>query len=337
MALPLSVQNTYQDLVAAHLQCAVAEIPGTPFRREVAGRGYWYVTRRIGDRVNQRYLGPDSAEMRERIARAKDTQEEEKAFRVRCSIMVAQLRAAGLPRLDQATGKVLNAMARVGVFRLGGTLVGTHAFRLYAAELGSLFPGLLTATDDIDIAQFENLKLVIDDHVDPSLPETFNDLALSPAPTIDPKNRPTRWRMPGGGTMVEFLTPRMIDRQGIVKLESLGVWAQGLHFLNFLIADPTPAVALYREGVLVQIPRPERYAIHKLIVAQRRTGPHRAKARKDLDQAEALIRVLAEHHPFDLLDAYEAARAKGPAWDNAIGRSLKQRPEIGGMIDAIGA
>ena len=43
MALPLSVQNTYQDLVAAHLQCAVAEIPGTPFRREVAGRGYWYV------------------------------------------------------------------------------------------------------------------------------------------------------------------------------------------------------------------------------------------------------------------------------------------------------
>ena len=110
MALPLSVQNTYQDLVAAHLHRAVAEIPGTPFRREVAGRGYWYVNRRIGDRVSQRYLGPDSAEMRERIAQAKDTQEEEKAFRVRCSIMIAQLRATGLPRLDQATGKVLNAL-----------------------------------------------------------------------------------------------------------------------------------------------------------------------------------------------------------------------------------
>ncbi|MCH8167039.1 MAG: hypothetical protein IIC03_03815 [Proteobacteria bacterium] len=86
-----------------------------------------------------------------------------------------------------------------------------------------------------------------------------------------------------------------------------------------------------------QLADPQYLNIHKLLVAQRRTGPHRAKARKDLDQAEALIRVLAEHHPFDLLDAYEAARAKGPAWDNAIGRSLKQRPEIGGMIDAIGA
>lgn len=337
MALPLSVQNTYQDLVAAHLQRMVADIPGTPFRREVGGRGYWYVTQRIGDRVSQRYLGPDSEDLRERIALAKGVREEEKAFRARCSIMVAQLRATGLPRLDQATGKVLNALARVGVFRLGGTLVGTHAFRLYAAELGTLFPGSLSVTDDIDIAQFENLKLVIDDHADPSLPDTFRELALSPVPSIDPKSRTTRWRMPGGGTMVEFLTPRMVEKQGIVKLDTLGVWAQGLHFLNFLIADPTPAVALYREGVLVQIPKPERYAVHKLIVAQRRTGPHRAKSRKDLDQAEALIQVLAEHHPYAILDAFETARSKGPAWDEAIGRSLRQRPKVGAMIDAIRA
>ena len=125
MTLPLSVQNIYQDLVAAHLQRSVVDIPGTPFRREVKGRSYWYVTQRIGDRVRQRYLGPDSDALRERIDSAKDAQEEEAVFRRRCSTMVAQLRAAGLPRLDQATGKVLNAMARVGVFRLGGTLVGS--------------------------------------------------------------------------------------------------------------------------------------------------------------------------------------------------------------------
>ncbi len=141
MTLPLSVQNTYQDLVAAHLHRAVAEIPGTPFRREVAGRGYWYLTRRIGDRVSQRYLGPDSAEMRERIARAKDTQEEEKAFRVRCSIMVAQLRAAGLPRLYQATGKVLNAMARVGVFRLGARWSEPMRSGSTPPSLAPCFPG----------------------------------------------------------------------------------------------------------------------------------------------------------------------------------------------------
>lgn len=53
--------------------------------------------------------------------------------------MVAQLRAAGVPVLDRDTGKVLNAMAKSGVFRLSGTLVGTHAFRLYGVELGVQF------------------------------------------------------------------------------------------------------------------------------------------------------------------------------------------------------
>ncbi|WP_241560124.1 GSU2403 family nucleotidyltransferase fold protein [Solirhodobacter olei] len=33
-----------------------------------------------------------------------------------------------------------------------------------------------------------------------------------------------------------------------------------------------PTTALYRSGVLVQIPQPERFAIHKLIVADRGFG-----------------------------------------------------------------
>ena len=74
----------------------------------------------------------------------------------------------------------------------------------------------------------------------------------------------------------------------------MNVYAQGLPFLKFLIAEPIPAVALHRSGILLQIPRPERYAIHKLIVAQRRSGPVRAKAVKDLAQAYALIGVLVE-------------------------------------------
>ncbi|HSF96422.1 MAG TPA: GSU2403 family nucleotidyltransferase fold protein [Thermohalobaculum sp.] len=230
---------------------------------------------------------------------------------------------------------MLYAMARAGVFRLGGTLVGTHAFRLYAAELGELYPGLSAATDDIDIAQFA--KLAIEDKADPSMAETLAALSLSPVPTVDPKNRATRWQMPGGGAVVEFLTPRMTERQAIVKLAPLGLWAQGLPFLNFLIAEPIPAVALYREGVLVQVPRPERYAIHKLIVAQRRSGPHRGKSRKDLDQAAALIRSLAGQRPYELLDAYTVATASGPAGKAAISRSLAQRPDCAAMIEALPA
>jgi hypothetical protein len=48
-------------------------------------------------------------------------------------------------------------------------------------------------------------------------------------------------------------------------------------------------VILYRSGVLIQIPRPERFAVHKLIVADRRRGgPDHAEARKDRAQAAHL-------------------------------------------------
>jgi hypothetical protein len=78
----------------------------------------------------------------------------------------------------------------------------------------------------------------------------------------------------------------------------------------------------------VQIPRPERYAIHKLIVAQRRKGPGLAKIPKDLTQAEVLLNILAEDRPGAVVEAFETAVANGPRWRDAIARSLKQRTSI---------
>lgn len=334
-SFPLAVQTAYQDLLNAHRTRAVAEIPGTPFLKELPHGNYWYTRQRIGDKPVDRYLGPDTPDLRARIEAAKADAEDKKAFERRCSTLVAQLRSAGLPALDRDTGKVLNAMARVGVFRLGGTLVGTHAFRLYSAELGVQFGSVLSATEDVDLASFENLKLVIDDEVDPSISETFKALDLEPMLGLDRKNRPTRWRMRGGGTSVDFLAPRMREDSDILYLEPLGVYAQSLSFLNFLIADPIPAVALYRSGLLLQIPTPERYAIHKLIVAQRRHASSAAKAVKDLAQAEALIGVLAEDRPGALEAAYSDAIKRGPKWREAIKKSFKQRPEIRKTVDAV--
>src|SRR5262245_59559066 len=133
--------------------------------------------------------------MRQRIDRAQQDHEADKEFERRCSSLAAQLRAAGLPSVDRDTGKILNAMARVGVFRLGGTLVGTHAFRLYSAELGVPLSETMAVTDDVDIAAFENLKLVVEDAVAPSLAETFMELRLEPVPNLDTRGRSTRWKM----------------------------------------------------------------------------------------------------------------------------------------------
>jgi hypothetical protein len=115
--------------------------------------------------------------------------------------------------------------------------------------------------------------------------------------------------------------------EGIRELPALGVSAQALRHLDYLLEDPIPAVSLYRSGVLVQIPRPERYAIHKLIVAERRkAGPDTLKARKDRAQADFLIRVLAETRPDELRNAFDEAVRRGPKWKMRIDAALKKLP-----------
>jgi len=119
-------------------------------------------------------------------------------------------------------------------------------------------------------------------------------------PSLD-SGKVWRWRQTDRTTLVEFLTPSFSEDEGVRELPALGVSAQGLHFLNFLIAEPIRTPLLYRTGVLVQVPRPERYAVHKLIVAdRRRDGPDALKARKDRAQAAFLIEVLSEERPEDL-------------------------------------
>jgi len=102
-----------------------------------------------------------------------------------------------------------------------------------------------------------------------------------------------------------------------------------------LIADPIYAAALYREGVLVQIPRPERFAIHKLIVAdRRRDGADTDKAFKDRKQAAWLIENMAEDRPADVWEAYQDAMARGPKWRDGIGRSLDRMPSVRRVLEA---
>lgn len=335
-SIPLSLQTVYQDLVEAKRSLLFMDLGGKPFLKELGEKGsYWYTRQRIGDRTVDRYLGRDTPELQNRLQVLEAEEADRKALDERCAGWVAQLRAGGLPALDRESGKVLNAMARVGVFRLGGTLVGTHAYRLMSAELGVRLDEELAVTEDLDIAAFENLKLVIDDEVAPPLAETFGDLRLEPAPGLDPRNRPTSWRLPGGGVRIDFLAPFMKGGEETRYLEPLGVHAQALSFLNFLIAEPVPAVGLYRSGVLVQIPRPERYAIHKLIVAQRRAAGARAKARKDLAQAATLIEVLADDRPHLLAEAYRTARETGPQWRTTLDESFRQRPDLKAILDEL--
>jgi hypothetical protein len=324
----------YVDLLRALREEAASDLRGTPTRVERNGRIYWYDSFRVGSEVRKRYIGEDSDTLRalmdqHRTDRTPATQRRRDRAR-----LVRLLRAEGFIGLDPTTGSLMAALAGSGVFRLGGTVVGTHAFRLYEGELNLRYDlGQAAQTDDLDIASFERLSLALEDAAAPPVQQVLAEFQFSPVPSLEP-GRTWRWRQTTGHALVEFLTPAF-GAEGLRDLPALGIQAQALNHLNYLIAEPILAAIPYRNGVLVQIPRPERYAIHKLIVADRRRGEDRLKAEKDRAQAAFLIDALAEDRPEDLAEALEDARDRGPNWRSRIAASLARMPQTDRRLAAL--
>lgn len=326
----------WTDLLRSLKDAAVSGLRGTPRLKRVGARDYWYDHYRLGTETLDRYIGEDGDELRGRLERARDLAAAAKEAERERARLMRTLRAEGYLMSDVGTGQAILAMARAGVFRLGGTLIGTQAFRCYEGELGVRIGFDQSAmTDDIDIASFERLSVALDDRVEEPLAEVFADLKFDPVPALDGRSV-WKWRQTERQTLIEFLAPSFDEAEGIRDLPALGVSAQSLHHLNYLIAEPIRVPFLYRSGVLVQVPRPERFAIHKLIVADRRRGgPDELKSRKDRAQAGFLIEVLSRDRPEDLAEAREAALASGPDWRNRIAASLARMPETRARMEAI--
>lgn len=332
----LTGQSAWQDLLRLLKEGAVSGIRGKPTLRQRAGRGYWYDRYRLGDRIVERYIGEDGPGLRDRLQRHEALRQADGDRRAETSRLVRLLRSEGYLTPDLSTGQILMAMARAGVFRLGGTVVGTQAFRHYEGVLGVRIGADQAAqTNDIDIASFERLSLALQDQVDPSLESVFAELSFEPLPALEPR-RVWRWRQTRQQTLIEFLTPSFQGDEGLRELPALKVSAQSLHFLNYLIAEPLTVPLLYRDGALIQVPRPERFAVHKLIVSERRRADEGAdKARKDRAQAAFLVRVLAAEDPYALRDAWQAARDKGRAWCQALDSALEKLPQVAALIRAL--
>lgn len=326
-SLPATLQTTYANLVQMHLNRPAFDFEGAPFTMVRKGKTYWYANQRpaTGGPPRQRYLGPDTEDMRARIDAMREQQQSLGEFRKHASSLIAQLRAGGIPGPGREAGPALRVLVNSGVFRLGGTLVGTHAFQLYDLELGVFLSegnDAFSRTADIDIASFERLSMAIDDRADPDLAAALGQIGFRPANSLNPKT-PTSWTLPNLDYAIDFLTPSFSDKQGPTKLLALNIWAQSLHSLNFLIADPIPAVSPYMEGLLVQIPRPERYAVHKLIVSQKRHASSGAKRQKDVQQARVLIAALSETRPYELRSALDEAGNNGRQWREPLDRALE--------------
>jgi hypothetical protein len=141
------------------------------------------------------------------------------------------------------------------------------------------------------------------------------------------------------GLRVEFLTPNIgPDTDTPRPLPALQTDAQPLRFLDFLIRDPEPAVVLHGAGIYVNVPAPQRFAVHKLIIARRRREGA-AKRDKDVQQAEALLSLLLKKRRHELKYAWEEAYKRGAEWRRLLGESLDDlTPAVrDDMLDGIAA
>lgn len=295
---------------------------------ERGGKVFWYDSYRIGSDVRKAYIGEDSAELRSRFERSAALAAKRNDHQRHRARLIRILRAEGWSGVDVTTGSLLNALQKVGVFRLGGIIVGTQAFRLYEGELGIRYAFDQAAqTNDIDIASFERLSLVLADVVSEPLTKVLADFEFDAVPSLEP-GKVWRWRQSRNELLLEFLAPSFEAAEALKPLTDLGVHAQSLHFLNFLIAEPIQVAVTYRSGVLVQVPRAERFAVHKLIVADRRKeGPESLTSIKDRAQAAFLIDALAEDRPDDLAEAFEDAFSRGPRWRKRLLATLRRMPD----------
>lgn len=323
--LPLVLQTAYAELLD---RCAVDAFEsafsekGSFVAKTVKGRRYWYF--QIGDGgQKQRYVGPETPELLVRIEAHRAAHAD---YRERRKLVSTLLRSAHLPRPDSGAGEVLSALAKAGVFRLRAILVGTIAYQTYAPMLGVRLPQAAVQTGDVDIAQFRAVSIAVEDRTPPIL-----DVLRAVDPTFQPvphrleRTATTAYRS-RSNLRVEFLVPnRGPNRDAPDRLPALATDAQPLRFLDFLIYEAVPAIVLHEAGVYVNVPSPQRYALHKLIVAQRRQSGS-PKIDKDLRQAAALIEVLAATRRHDLSDAWHELVARGPKWRQLASRGLEALP-----------
>lgn len=327
--LPLTIQTAYAELIDQLRLEAVSAFPtGSTFRlRKIAAQSYWYVqppTTPSG-RPAERYLGPNTPELRRAVESAKRAHTDAKSRRQ----IVRALTAGGLPKADPMTGAVLEALAQAGVFRLRAAVVGTVAYASYAGLLGVKLPIASVRTGDLDIAQDYGVSVAIGETLDQPLLEVLRSVD----PRFEAKSYafdPTlaaSFALPGGFRVDVLTTSRGHGRDAPSRLPALRADATPLRFLDFALRETSEAAVLHRSGVLVRVPSAARFAVHKLLVSVRRKKDP-PKARKDLAQAEALIAALAVRGVDDLKAAYAEARARGPAWradlDSALARLDKR-------------
>lgn len=287
---------------------------GLAIERTVRGNEYLYwQLRDLGGRLRQVYLGPAE----DPAARAlRDALVERKAQRAAIledlqRLAAAYLALGGAEHIG-AHFKLVDALARAGLFRAGAVLVGSHAFVSIGAALGVTWTADAAATADIDLCRDEFVSVACDVLEPVDIPGVLKsiDPTFFMVPELDLKSPSTSMSSRARGVKVDLLTTAKTPRDRRPRpVAPFGLAAQPLRYMDYLVRDGvTRGLFIGPHAIMVNVPHAGRYAVHKLAISMQRSGPGTIKAEKDRLQAAALGVVLADRQPGALALAIQAAR-----------------------------
>jgi len=306
MASLTTLHERALTLLFAELEAAAGEqseaflgTPGAITERE-NGSGVSYWVHRYSDAANRRhetYLGTvGNPEVTAKVAALRERIDVANATINRVRILAR----SGFATDDRKAFYTLASLHNHGLFRAGAMLIGSHAYGAILNALG--VKAVAYSTEDVDIARREALAL---SEMPPFL-EMLRETGIEffEVPSLDRARPGTSFLEKGGARLrVDLLVPSKDDDYPTVPVPELKAYAKGLPHLGYLLGASQEIPVLSSHGVvLVRVPVPERYAIHKLIVSQLRTNTS-GKSEKDLLQAATLFEALAERFPGAIEDA----------------------------------
>jgi hypothetical protein len=311
--IPLNFQTLYADLLQSLGTADVAH--GSVTVRRIKGQDYLYLTAKDGSQRRQTSLGrADDPAAQAKAEAIQQAAQHAKGLRTTVSV----LKKAHIPAPSLPLGRVLEVVANAGLFKQGVMLVGTAAYQTYPCLVGAYLPSSVLMTNDVD--------LLVSSFVAKDEPQDLEKILQRADPTfrahMSRDDKLPKMFKAANNFQVDVLTEFGRGRKSPIIVEDLQCSAEALSFMEYLGEESAEAVALYGTGVLIRVPPPTRYAIHKLLIAQERRSQS-PKRTKDLKQAKDLIDVLLETDSMSLEEALQEARERGAKWKRNIDASLR--------------
>jgi len=340
-ALSASAQTNFAELFeqvqAAAFDRSVRDLPGSFNKKVIKGREYWYWQVRDLQGVNRQvYLGPDDERVQKLVQMHRDGAPPQAAD---LASLAGACVALGCATVIPQHFEVINRMAEYGFFRAGGVLIGTHAFIATGNMLGVRWnSGWRT---NLDVAHAgKNVSLALAENAKADMHDAITSLEMGLLPQHSLASGP-------GATYITARKDIRVDllttagrKDDAYLYEPLNVHLQPLKFMEFSLEHTTQTALISGEQVvLVNIPSPMRYALHKLVIMGEREEAFRTKIQKDAGQVAALVEYGLLRSSSALKAAAEDLMSRGSGWRKRATEGLKYvadyHPEIAKQLEEV--